>query len=426
MKMYTQDSERGGLLRKNAQEIALSIASAINCDVLITDIQGIVAGTSAASRLGTLHEPALQAIASGQPVETGAEDARSVKGGATGVTAPIQSMNGQTVGAMAILGAPEKVRLFTVIVRQQIETLLRERELYAYSVNRESTLQNLIQDIGSFVPGVSSETLLLSRAQEYGYDRSWHYIPIAVDLYQFGRFALQVREQMRGQSENAETRILNVKKAVLASIRKIFSEPRDLSAMLGNNRFVILFAAAKQENAHAVESEMIAAAQSRAQKILGELKALELKAAIGIGSPASGMYELAGSYQEAWKALFIGKKFKQQPGVYNIMDYRLEDVITTIDASVRNRFVQAVTGKFRRYPDWEQMRESIRQWCESGFSLVEAARRLHVHRNTLIYRLDKLDKESGLNLKDFRTCLNLYLALVMDQYVGPAVQEKDL
>ena len=60
--MYTQDSERGGLLRKNAQEIALSIASAINCDVLITDIQGIVAGTSAASRLGTLHEPALQVI----------------------------------------------------------------------------------------------------------------------------------------------------------------------------------------------------------------------------------------------------------------------------------------------------------------------------------------------------------------------------
>ena len=72
------------------------------------------------------------------------------------------------------------------------------------------------------------------------------------------------------------------------------------------------------------------------------------------------------------------------------------------------------------------MRETIREWCESGFSLVEAARRMHVHRNTLIYRLEKLNKESGLDLKDFRTCLNLYLALVMDRYVGPAVKEEDL
>ncbi len=426
MEMYDQDTERGGLLRKNAQEIAVSIASAINYDVLITDSQGVVVGASSAARLGTLHEPAQQVIASGQTIETDEEEAGRMKDTKPCVTAPIQSMNGQMVGAMSITGLPDKVRPFTVIVRQQIELLLRERELYAYSVNRESTLQNLVQDIGSFVRGVSNEALLLSRAQEYGYDRGWYYIPIAVDLYQFGRFALMIRERMRSQSENAETRILNVKKAALASIRKIFSEPRDLSAMLGNNRFVILYAAAKNENMAGHESEVAAEAQKRAEKILKELEALELKAAIGIGSPASGMYELAESYQEAWKALFIGKKFKQQPGVYNIADYRLEDVITTIDASVRNRFVQAVTGKFRRYPDWEQMRDSIREWCESGFSLVEAARRLHVHRNTLIYRLDKLDKESGLDLKDFRTCLNLYLALVMDQYVGPAVQEKDL
>ena len=239
MEMYDQDTERGGLLRKNAQEIAVSIASAINYDVLITDSQGVVVGASSAARLGTLHEPAQQVIASGQTIETDEEEAGRMKDTKPCVTAPIQSMNGQMVGAMSITGLPDKVRPFTVIVRQQIELLLRERELYAYSVNRESTLQNLVQDIGSFVRGVSNEALLLSRAQEYGYDRGWYYIPIAVDLYQFGRFALMIRERMRSQSENAETRILNVKKAALASIRKIFSEPRDLSAMLGNNRFVI-------------------------------------------------------------------------------------------------------------------------------------------------------------------------------------------
>ncbi len=426
MKMYEQDSEAGGLLRKNAQKIAAAIAPAINCDVIITDLEGIIAGASDSTRLGTLHEASRAVVLSGEITETSERQARSLKGTLLGVTAPIRSMNGQIVGTMAITGEPEKVRPFVMIVRQQIETLLREYELYAYSVDRESTLQNLVQDIGSFVPGVNNEAMLLSRAAEYGYDPAWHYVPIAVDLYQFGRFALQVREQMRSQSESAETRILNVKKAVLASIRKIFPEPRNLSAMLGNSRFLVLFAVAKDEDAAGRESEMGDEAEKRARKILDEVESFGLKAAVGIGSPASGMQSLAVSYQEAWKALFLGKKFCQRPGVYNIADYRLEDVITTIDMPVRARFIQAVTGKFRRYPDWEQMRVSIREWCESGFSLVEASRRLHVHRNTLIYRLDKLSRESGLDLKDFRTCLNLYLALVMDQYVGPAVKEKDL
>ena len=422
--MYEQNSEGNILLRKCAQEIAAAVASAINFDVIITDAEGVIVGSSNTDRLEQFHEASLSVVASGQNARTGEMQAQQLRGTLPGVTAPVRSMNGQIAGTVAIAGEPEKVVPFAAIVKQQVELLLRERELYAYSVNRESTLQNLVQDIGSFVPGVSNEALLLSRASEYGYDRTWHYIPIAVDLYQFGRFALQVREQMRRQSENAETRILNVKKAVLASIRKLFAEPRDLSAMLGNNRFVILFAAGGEKTEHG--NSMADEAAARARKILQAIEAFDLKAAIGIGSPALGISALAVSYQEAWKALFLGKKFRQQPGVYNIADYRLEDVITTIDSPVRTRFVQAVTGAFRRYPDWEQMRETIREWCESGFSLVEAARRMHVHRNTLIYRLDKLDKESGLNLKDFRTCLNLYLALVMDQYVGPAVKEKDL
>ncbi|MBP3848551.1 MAG: helix-turn-helix domain-containing protein, partial [Pyramidobacter sp.] len=133
---------------------------------------------------------------------------------------------------------------------------------------------------------------------------------------------------------------------------------------------------------------------------------------------------LAVSYQEAWKALFLGKKFCTRPGVYEISEYRLEDVITTIDAPVRARYVRAVTGSFRSDPDWNQMRETIRGWCESSFSLIEAAKRLHIHRNTLIYRMDKIARETGLDLHDFRTCLNLYLALVMDQYTGPAVKEQ--
>ncbi len=416
--MPKQDSEASGLFRKNAQRIAASTAPVINCDLMIVDLDGIIVGAGDTIKIGALFElrDLLASLNDTLEIERGKE---------TTVVAPVRSVSGQTVGAMVLSGAVENVRPLVKIVRQQIEILLREYELNAYSVDRESTLQNLVQDIGSFVPGVNNEAMLLSRAVEWGYNSDMHYIPIAVDLYQFGRYAFAIRERMRGV-ERAETRILNVKKAVLASVRKIFPAPQNISAMLGNSRFVILFAAAKDDKITESENAILEEARSRAEKILEETEIFGLKAAVGIGSPAYGLGSLAVSYQEAWKALFLGKKFCQRAGVYGIADYRLEDVITTIDLPVRTRFVQAITGKLRRHPDWEQTRDSIREWCESSFSLVEASRRLHVHRNTLIYRLDKLSRETGLDLKDFRTCLNLYIALVMDRYVGPAVKEEDL
>ncbi len=416
--MTEQDSDVLGLFRKNAQKIAASVAPVISCDLMIVDLDGIVVGAGDVSKIGAFFEPR-------DPFANLSDTLEIAHGQGVTVVASVRSVSGQTVGAMALSGAAENVRPFVKIVRQQIEILLREYELNAYSVDRESTLQNLVQDIGSFVPGINNETMLLSRAVEWGYNRDMHYIPIAVDLYQFGRYAFAMREQMRG-IESAEAKILNVKKAVLASVRKIFPEPQNISAMLGNSRFLILFAAAKDDEITECENVIVEEARSRAEKIIEETEIFGLKAAVGIGSPAYGLGPLAVSYQEAWKALFLGKKFCQRAGVYSIADYRLEDVITTIDLRVRTRFVQAITGKLRRHPDWEQTRDSIREWCESGFSLVEASRRLHVHRNTLIYRLDKLSRETGLDLKDFRTCLNLYLALVMDRYVGPAVKEKDL
>ncbi len=411
IEMYERDLEENALLRKSAGEIASAVSALIGFDVVITDASGAVAGASSSRWQDMTLTGAKEAVATARTVEI----ERNGSGAFYGVISPIQSMNGRVGGAAAIFGEPSRVRAFGGIVGRQVELLLRERELYAFAGNRESTLENLVQDIGSFVPGVSNEAMLASRAAEFGYDRSRDYTAVAVDLYQFGRFAVQAREAIR-DGETPQARILTVRKAVLAGIRKVFCEDGDISATLGNNRFVVLHVSG--ENGPQQERTL-----QLASRALEAIDAFGLKAAVGVGSPARGIPALAVSYQEAWKALFLGKKFCARPGVYDIAAYRLEDIVTTIDPPARARYVRAVTGSFRSSPDWEQMRETIRGWCESSFSLVEAAARLHIHRNTLIYRIEKIARETGLNLKDFRTCLNLYLALVMDQYTGPAVKE---
>lgn len=408
MNMYEYHAEESSLLQKCAQEIATAVASLIRFDVIITDTEGTVTGASGQLDVGDTLDSGRTAAASGDAVEVSGQDFSCI-------SCPVQSMNGRVVGAVSVVGEPERARSFAGIVRRQVELMLRERELYAYAANRESTLENLVQDIASFVPGVSNEAMLLSRAAEYGFDRDREYTVLAIDLYQLGRFAIQTRERAQAGSESAQTHLLNVKKAVLASIRKIFSDDGDIVSTLGNNRFVVLHASAAGGEP---ETAFV-----KSKQALQALEGFELKAAVGVGSPAGSIAALAVSYHEAWKALFLGKKFCRRPGVYDIATYRLEDIVTTIDAPVRTRYIRSVTGAFRSDPDWEQVRETIRGWCESSFSLIETSKRLHIHRNTLIYRLDRIARLTGLNLRDFRTCLNLYLAIVMDQYTGPAMKE---
>jgi carbohydrate diacid regulator len=69
----------------------------------------------------------------------------------------------------------------------------------------------------------------------------------------------------------------------------------------------------------------------------------------------------------------------------------------------------------RSEPDWPVLRETLIAWAESGFHLVRAAARLHIHRNTLIYRLDKITTRAGRQTRDPAEGLRLYLACLTDQ-----------
>jgi len=77
--------------------------------------------------------------------------------------------------------------------------------------------------------------------------------------------------------------------------------------------------------------------------------------------------------------------------------------------------VTAVTGNLKTQPDWRQLRATFMAWCGSGFNLVRASRTLHIHRNTLLYRLAKIEKRTGRAGRDHRADLALYLACLADQ-----------
>lgn len=70
-----------------------------------------------------------------------------------------------------------------------------------------------------------------------------------------------------------------------------------------------------------------------------------------------------------------------------------------------------------------KLQSTFISWCENNFSLIGAARDLHIHRNTLNYRLDKISRTGNINLKNCRETMKLYLAFRLEKFIGPGLQE---
>lgn len=131
------------------------------------------------------------------------------------------------------------------------------------------------------------------------------------------------------------------------------------------------------------------------------------------------MAGLHDSYRDATSALYLAGRLHGAT-VAHIADLRAYDLLATVPHPARARFAQAVLGPLREQADWPVTRATLTAWCEAGFNLVRAAEALRVHRNTLVYRLNKIETSAGPGVRDPRRALTLYLACLVDELDAPS------
>ena len=385
------------MLRDVAQEIAACASAIIEHEVILTDERGRVIGASDPSRLGQLHAPSLECLRTGELETTDRDQARilEVK---PGVTVPV-AVAGRFVGTLAIAGDPEQVARYGRLVQSQAEILLREQALAESALLREQALRDLVREIGTFDPDRRGGTPLLTRGRELGVDLRLPRRTLALELR--GR-----RPCGRGPEDRIE------EGRILEALREAFPHPQDLRVPLGECRFALLVLEAPGED-RGIE---------RARGLLEALGGLGWEAFAGMGSPAAGLEELPASWEEALEALDLGLRLGRGPGVYPFRDFAVESVLLSAAASRLERLVRDTlpSGRIR---DREELARTFLVWCESPFSPGETARRLHLHRNTLAYRLDRIRRLTGLDPRDFRQAFRLYLALTARRLLGPPASE---
>lgn len=111
-------------------------------------------------------------------------------------------------------------------------------------------------------------------------------------------------------------------------------------------------------------------------------------------------YELKEAYDEAREALVLGKKFSLKEDVLDYNKLLFEKIVYNIEPKLKKEFLNKFKEKFNQFDS--EMINTIEEFVKSGLNISESARKLYIHRNTLIYRLDKIKKETGFDIRNFK------------------------
>jgi carbohydrate diacid regulator len=135
----------------------------------------------------------------------------------------------------------------------------------------------------------------------------------------------------------------------------------------------------------------------------------------GIGREADSAEALRDSYHDALNALYIGSVYHRQDSVYQYTKQALERIVDSLpEASkeeIRKEYCQLKTSDLLS----DEMLETVRVFFRNDLNLTAASKQLFIHRNTLNYRLDKIRKLSGLDLRCFHDAVVFSVIMLIPQ-----------
>lgn len=365
-----------------AQEIACDIGRITGFNVLITDREAVVIGCRDAGRLGTVHEASYEVLRTRRSATHTAAQARRLRGVLPGMSLPIL-VGAEAVGTVCLTGDPDEVRRFGLVVQRQTEILLEEAALLRSRMLHERAVDDCVRDIALYDPEVVDAETVEARLAELGLDPRLPRTCVVLDVRAGGVSRM----------------------SLMRTVREVFGGGQDVAGELAAGRYAVLHASPKSAHGPA---ERCSALVDRVRERHG------LDARVGVAEPGRGVAGMHDSYRDAAMALRTGMRLEPDRRVFAVADLRVPQLVAAAVRQERARYAAALLSGLREREDWPVLRDTLVAWAECGFHLVRTAERLAVHRNTLLYRLTKIEELSGRGVREPRTAMALYLACLAD------------
>jgi carbohydrate diacid regulator len=383
------------ILKNIAQDIVEKTSEILQYPISITDNEGYIIGSTDQSRIGIFHRPSLEVIKKNTMVYCKNKVDKKIL---PGVSAPLK-FNNKVIGVLGIVGNPAEVEKYVQLVKNQVEMMCQDAFRKEMAELKEKMAEMLVHQLIHYKESAQEE-----KDHIFQYSK-WLEFDMRTD-----RVCIIIDIANPTPGERNFFGDLSFQKEVLSFLKLIFQDnDNDIVSFLDFKRFIIFKSMPFPHSFPAMLEKL----DENLSKINSFLEAkYSVSAKMSVGDVQNGPSGYSDSYQNAIKAMSIGLGFQDQSNIhlYNEREAMLSLLPRELARDYKNKLLKMVSPLMEQ-DNYEVLASTFLGFCKYNMNLSEASRSMFIHRNTIIYRLEKISEITSLNTSSFEHCMLLYTAI---------------
>ncbi|MGG1398549.1 sugar diacid recognition domain-containing protein [Bacillus salipaludis] len=388
-----------------SQTIVENTSRIIGYPISITDDKGYIIGSNDENRLGSFHQASIDVLKRKETICYEYDEVKELNNVLPGVAAPI-IINQETVGVLGIVGNPAEVKKYAQLVKSHVELLCHEYLKKEIRILESKSLDHLVHYL------LSSDTIedmgqiiRFGKMLGYNLDKEFKRVCLIIEMD-------MLSEQLTGTHPKIpHTFSWQFLQDNMMDILRhyLIDNKEDILSLLTLDQFILIKAIDAAESLESFNKQLEHKISRMSEYIQTKY---QFNARISIGSMKKGINGIKESYEESLKTLIAGKKTNIVPEIYHYNDLNiiLELIGTDLPPYIAERLSDKMTC-FYQHVNFPTLSSTFITYCKCNMNISETARSLFLHRNSLVYRLEKISELTSLDITNFEHCLLLYFAI---------------
>lgn len=206
-----------------------------------------------------------------------------------------------------------------------------------------------------------------------------------------------------------EARVVRAKRSIEDLLKSFYaSHPDNLVFYFGRNNFLILKDMGNEPKEY--QKEFVEILEALHFNLKNELM---VNVTIGVGNFKPGIKGIKESFKEAKTALKLGKQMWGEEKTYHFDNFGVVAPLFSGSSSENITFSKKVIKSLEDHPE---LYETLKEYLDNDLSLSKTAKKLKIHRNTLVYRIEKIGEITGLDPKVFEDAFQLQMSIMLARY----------
>lgn len=371
------------ITRELAQPILDKLTGVLDSPVNIINHEGIIVASTDYERIGTFHEGAVEAIRSRRDLLVYPTLSESLAGTREGITLPLE-FHGEHVGAIGISGKPDNLQHVASIIKVAVISLIEQSYLTQQANYKRKVMDNWVS--GLVDPDSGDQEHLREQAKF-----------LNVDLK---RFCSLVLVNTKPVAYNDFSMYEQQLQHAVESFHQI-----QFSSYIGHGQYIFAVKARTRDD--------VIQLQPMCEALLKKLSPPGQQTYIGVGKPRCEIAGYRQSYHEAVHSVRIAERLSGDTRIIFYFEQQIFRLLECIPNHIKQDFIDNYLENREFDP---VLFETLQAYFDKDRHILETSEALHIHRNTLIFRLNKAKDQFGLDPRSFRDAVTLQIVLYMFKF----------